>query len=638
MGKGDAMFLVELVMQGVRGIRELARLRFQNGFNFIAAGNETGKTTAVDAMQRLLFPNSQPSAMEGLVSRQTPESSRCALVLFFDDGAYYRVIQDFSKCAVNLSKYNTTSKEFILLHKDWEKSVQVLSGLTTGISEGEYAAIFILRREDMIDHVESSSAPAVTTRLVGPARIAAPSGGKSAANEAKLAELRETLRKAEEAADADYRHQSAKLASGEYIKKLSSLDEIEHKKAEIEASLAELKGCAGLPENIAELIDEQERRQSQKLVDTDELDKALYALNLQLDSIPKVNFFIDKLFIAGIIIGALSMVLGMFVLTVEYRHYFYIGLIAAMVLIAVAWYNGSRKNVQRNIVKQEIDALEKDLAELEKKFIQESSAINAYLSIARAGNAADLKDRAENFRYFVALRADLEEQRLRVLGDLTPEILHQQYDRQQEEIMKLEKAAQALAPYNIDTYSIRQDIERLEGEASSTDTSWNFGTVGHDLPEDFGEPASEQQSGFIAKLAIASKMGNIEMETLIPGVEAAAQRNLAAITGGRYVRIEVGQDGESIVHASDDTRLTYRELSHGTKALVTFCLRTGLVEAIVGKRRLPFILDDALAGFDYVRQQSACQVLRTLGKKTQVILFTSNPALKAAGDAVVELK
>jgi uncharacterized protein YhaN len=80
------------------------------------------------------------------------------------------------------------------------------------------------------------------------------------------------------------------------------------------------------------------------------------------------------------------------------------------------------------------------------------------------------------------------------------------------------------------------------------------------------------------------------------------------------------------------------ELSHGTRHLVYFCLRTGLVEALAGKRRLPFILDDPLAGFDPARQKIAGQILRTLGAKTQVVLFTSNPALRAEGDAASELK
>jgi uncharacterized protein YhaN len=633
------MFLVELVMQGVRGIRELARLRFQSGFNFIAAGNEAGKTTAVDTMQRLLFPNNQPSAMETLVSHKTPDASRGALVVFFDDGAYYRVIEDFSKRAVNLSKYNGASKEFGLLHKDWESTVQVLKGLTSGISEEDYSALFILRREQVADQQGYAAfAPTLNAPFAGPARTTAPSDGKSAANQAKLAELREALRKAEEAADADYRHQSAKLAADEIKKKLSSLEEIDQRKAEIEVSLAELKGCEGLPENLAELIDDQERRQSQKSVDADELNKHLEMLQMQIEAIPKVNLLTDKLFIAGVVIVALSILAGMFVLTAEYGQFFYIGLIAALVLIAAALYNSSRKNAQRKIVKQDIDGLEKEIEELEKKFGQESAAVTACLRDAGATNMADLKDRAENFRYFVALRADIEEQRLRILGDQTPENLHQQYDRQQEEIRELEKAAQTLAPYNIDTYSIRQDIERLEGESPSAGASWDIGMTEENLPREFEVTDAGLRDGFLAKLAVASRMGGIEMETLIPAVEAAAQRNLAAVTGGKYVRIEVGQEGEPLVHTKEDSRLAYGELSHGTKALITFCLRTGLVEAIVGKRRLPFIIDDALAGFDYVRQQSACQVLRALGTKTQVILFTSNPSLKAVGDAVAELK
>ncbi len=58
------MFLVELVLQGVRGIRELARLRFKGGLNFVVAGNESGKTTAADSLQRLLFPSNQTELLE----------------------------------------------------------------------------------------------------------------------------------------------------------------------------------------------------------------------------------------------------------------------------------------------------------------------------------------------------------------------------------------------------------------------------------------------------------------------------------------------------------------------------------------------------------------------------------------------
>lgn len=632
------MFLVELVMQGVRGIRELARLRFQSGFNLVVAGNESGKTTAVDSTQRLLFPNSDPSAMDVLVSRHTPDSSRGALVVCSDDGAYYRVIQDFSKRAVNLSKYNSATKEFSLLHKDWEQTMQFMGRLTTGVPEEDYARIFLLRREQTADRDGSPAfVSAATAPQSQPAKTAAPARGTSAANQAKVAELREMLRKAEEAADADYRYQAAKLALDEIKKKLSSLEEIEQKKTEIEASLAEFKACEHLPENLLELIDDHERRQSQKLADADDLNRELEVLQIQYASVPAANIITDKLFIAGVVIGALSMLAGMFVLTAEDNNYFYIGLILALVLAAAALYNGSRKNAQRRIVKQDIDALEKDIAGLEKKFVQESAAITAHMRALGAATPAELKEQSENFRYFCSLRDDLEEQRQRILGDATSETLREQYAKDHEKVVKLEQAALAVARNNIDPYSIMQDIERLEGETSPAAGAWDFGAGEQDVPGGIGMPVAGE-GGVLAELSVASRVGGIEMETLIPAVEAAAQRNLSSVTNGKYVRIEVGQEGEPVVHTKDDERICYRELSHGTKALVTFCLRTGLVEAIVGKRRLPFVLDDALAGFDHARQQAACQILRMLGTKTQVILFTSNPSLKAVGDAVAEFK
>jgi hypothetical protein len=141
------MFLVELVLQGVRGIRSLVRLRFQSGFNFVAAGNEAGKTTAVDTMQRLLYPSNQDRLLALLVSKQAPDASRAALVMHADDTGYYRIIQDFSKRAVNLSKYNTASKDFILMHKDWDSAVEFMTGVTAGLPEEDFARVFIFRRD-----------------------------------------------------------------------------------------------------------------------------------------------------------------------------------------------------------------------------------------------------------------------------------------------------------------------------------------------------------------------------------------------------------------------------------------------------------------------------------------------------------
>jgi uncharacterized protein YhaN len=636
------MFLVELVMQGIRGFRELARLRFQSGFNLIAAGNEAGKTAAVDSMQRLLFPVDQPSRMASLISRAVPDASRGALVVYGDDGGYYRLIQDFSKRAVNLSKYNPATKEFSLMYKTWESAVPFMAGLTAGITEEEYARIFIIRRDQRA--ASAASRPAAPVAAPHPVhQPAAKKSGKAAASEARLAELRETLRKAEEAADAEYRMQSGKLRLDEIRKKLESLDEIDNKYTEMEARLEELKGCATLPPNLAELIDAHVEQQGKKMADSDDLHEQIAQLKAQLGSMPVANLFADKLFIAGAAVAVLSFIAALAVLTPEQDYFFPLGILVAAILIVAAWYNSTRRSAQRKVVQKEIGALEADRTALEKSFEQGGAAIVACMKSTGSKTTEELKDKVDNYRHFLSLRDEIAEQQQRIYGGVTHKALLEDYQNQQLEVIELEKAARAVAQYAVDTYSIRQDIERIESElptdGSSSASSWDAGAP--DLG-DFGSPdfgtVAPGGTGFLAELGIASRIGAIEMETLIPAVEAAAQRNLTAVTAGKYVRIEIAGDAGPVVHAKDDTAVQASDLSPSTQELISFCIRTGIVEALAGKRRLPLLLDDPLAGFDPMRQKAACQVLRSLGTRTQVILFASNPELKTAGDVFAELK
>jgi len=631
------MFLVELVIQGVRGIRELVRLRFQNGFNVVIAGNESGKTTAVDTLQSLLFPSTQAGTAETLISRFTPDASRSALVVCSDDGLYYRVIQDFVKSAVNLSKYNPATKEFNLLHKDWDNTTKFMTGLMANLSEEDYGKVFVLRRE----HFQNCSLPgapvaAIKSRVSPPNPAPAAVLGETAVR-TRLAELRETLRRAEDAADADYRYQSAKLAYEEINKKLTALDEIEKKNAEIESSLAELKACETLPENLNEVLEDHERHQGQKSADAENLRRELEGLNIQLASTPISNLATNKLFLVGAVLGILSLVVGVYILTDAYAYLFPIGIFISLILMATAWYNSSRKNAQFKALKKEAYAVQNELTELERDAVHDGAIVAAHMRSVGAATTGELKEKAENYRHLRSLLQDREEGRQRILSGVTPESLRQQSQKQQDEVRKLEEAARAVAHHAVDTYSIRQDIERLESELSNSGTAWAGVSGDVDLPTEFNAALSIP-SGGLAELAIASKISGIEIDTLFPAVEAAAQRNLSAVTHGKYIRIEINHNGPMTVHMKDDSVIKFNDLSHGTKALVYFCFRAGLVEALAGKLRLSFVLDDALAGFDPARQQAACQVLRALGAKTQVVFFTSNASLRAADDVAAELK
>lgn len=628
------MFLVELVMQGVRGVRDLVRLRYQSGFNIIVAGNESGKTTSVDTMLRLLFPSNQPGQMDALISRATPDVSRGALVVQADDSVYYRVIQDFSKRAVNLSKYNAATKDFVLTNKDWDSTAQFMSGLTGGIAEGEFARLFVLRR-DHYSTAAGSPEPAATPRTAAP-RAARP-GRDTSGMEARLDELREALKKSEEAADADYRHQSAKLRLDELKKKLDALGELEQRAGEIDAGLETLSGCDTLPEDLKDLLTIHEERQGQKMAKSDELTQDIEDLKMRIDSLPQSGLMSDKLFIVGILLAVLSVVAGLFVLENEQREYFPLGVLASLVPIGIAMYKSSQKGNERKVLRKEMDELQAELSELEKSFEQGGADILKCMEATGSETAAELREKADNYQYFRSLRNDIDEQFHRLAGEAGPDGVRAEFASVEQEVAELETEAAALSPYAIDSYALRQDIERIEMELGGRDADSDLG-----LSDDFGfaapPPAAPRTEGFVTELAIASRISGIEIETLVPAAAAAAQRNFSTVTNGKYVRIDLGDDGGPVVQAKDNSVVSVSEMSHGTRDLLYFCLRTGLVEAIAGKRRLPLVLDDPLAGFDPGRQQAACQILRSLGTKTQVIFLTSNPGLRSAGDAAAELK
>ncbi len=628
------MFIVELVMQGVRGFRELARLRFQPRFNFVLAGNEKGKTTSIDVIKRLLFPDAGRELIGPLVSFYTPDASRAALVAAADDGAYYRIIQDFSKTGVNLSKYDAASKQFVLLRREWEDTAQFMSGLTAGMTEEEFSRLFIFRH----DGIEAGRSGQASAPFVSIPKAVPVSKEASAPQKARLAELREQLRKAEETADVEYRLESAKIKLSEIAKRLESIEENENRFAHLRAEVEALKGCETLPDNLAELLDAHEQVQSEKMMKCDDLRRDIDGLNAQLAGMPKADLMKDPLFIIGVILGAISVIAGLFILTGEYADYFPIGVLVAIALASAGWYRSSKKNAQRRMVAKNIEELEAELAEVEKGFGEGGAGIMAYMQATGSTTTAELREKADNYHHFRSLLREADEDMRRLLAGETVEELRAEYARQQQEIIELERAASAVAEYAVDTYSIRQEIERLESETGESPWGDPLGGPGHDFGSLTAPMTHAQEGVFLAELEIASRIAGIEMETLIAAVVAAAQRNFAGITGGRYPRLEAGHDGDPAVYDTDDRRIPFSDLSHGTRLLLYFCLRAGLVEALAGKLRLPFLLDDPFAGLDPARQAAACQVLRQLSTKTQVILFAANPALRAGGDALIELK
>ena len=107
----------------------------------------------------------------------------------------------------------------------------------------------------------------------------------------------------------------------------------------------------------------------------------------------------------------------------------------------------------------------------------------------------------------------------------------------------------------------------------------------------------------------------------VPQITAQAQRYLSKLTGGRYDRLIIGQDLS--VQAANRNETAVRSAqwrSEGTADQMALALRLAIWVRLNPEG--PLILDDALIRFDNDRLKYAMELLKELGEKRQIILFS----------------
>jgi hypothetical protein len=122
-------------------------------------------------------------------------------------------------------------------------------------------------------------------------------------------------------------------------------------------------------------------------------------------------------------------------------------------------------------------------------------------------------------------------------------------------------------------------------------------------------------------------------------LEETMGSDVAAITGGRYRRIEVDEGSLAfrVYSVERGDWIPAASLSHGTRDQLYLAARLGLVRQITGDHRPPLILDDPFVSFDDGRATRAVQLLKQVGADFQVILLTCSTRYNALADLVVEL-
>ena len=290
---------------------------------------------------------------------------------------------------------------------------------------------------------------------------------------------------------------------------------------------------------------------------------------------------------------------------------------------------------------KEIERLQAELRELEKSFEQGGAKIEACMKATGSATAAELKDKAENYRYFLDMKHDIEEERKRILRiPASVAALQEEYAKQEQEARELEQAAAALAAQ-------RGGHATAFGRTSNgSRPSWPTGVLGT------RRRAGIRRGFRFCRAEPAGRRGRFH-DGDRHREQDRRHRDGDADPGGRgggsaqsdhghrrkYVRIEAGHDGDPIVHAKDDSVVQF--LGTEPRHAGTWSISVsgpGLSKRWPASGDCRFCLTIRSQVSIPADSRPRCQILRALGTKTQVILFTSNPALRAAGDAAAELK
>jgi energy-coupling factor transporter ATP-binding protein EcfA2 len=159
------MYFSELVLQGVRNFAQMQRVPLGQGFTVFYAESGAGKSTVVDVIVHLLYPNPTEPATTAF---QAAAGAPCRVSLMMDAGAdKYRLVKDLVSGSIALTKMDSSTQRFVTVTA---AAAEILQYLTSQLR---------LPQRDILENVylaRDSALPSNMPRVASAPGAAAPTG------------------------------------------------------------------------------------------------------------------------------------------------------------------------------------------------------------------------------------------------------------------------------------------------------------------------------------------------------------------------------------------------------------------------------------------------------------------------------
>ncbi|SON57652.1 hypothetical protein HDIA_4111 [Hartmannibacter diazotrophicus] len=210
----------------------------------------------------------------------------------------------------------------------------------------------------------------------------------------------------------------------------------------------------------------------------------------------------------------------------------------------------------------------------------------------------------------------------------------------EERLARLAQELQALTDEEEEAFIAVQSA-RSRLDAFSADDHFNaFVAAREAAATSLGDAAEQHLELALARDLLEEALRRIRREEQAPLLGHASQA-FALATRGAYVAIESDVDDEGKPQVTgrraDGGLVSVSNMSSGTRDQMFLAFRIAGVERYCREAEpLPFLADDLLVHFDDERSAAALELLASLGRKTQVLLFTHHDMVREASRPLME--
>lgn len=657
------MVILELAVQGVKGLAPSVRVTFKQGYTLLQAQSAGGSIwRLIDA---LCYSDGRSDTSD-LVAPGAAQA-RAGLTFQGRDGQTYRLVRELGGPGT-LAKMDGTGK-FMPISSDAAEISQYLRATVGLPTRGAYEQAFSISagtwpsQRKAAPPKNSGSFPALQKTTgnfpalqktsgnfpalkSAPEPVASPGVQPAAdvnAARATLAELQKELAATQEIDELQFRLDGLQKRTFDLGQKVREVEGLKQQAAQAaqSAQSAPSPAALGLPENVAERAarwEHLEKERDEKLRRLEKEREQFLGKNL---SVPPL--YQDITFMASMAVGLLTLVLGL-ALGGHWRYLCLLdipafGLAAVM---AIRWVGDLQSTESLGRRKSHYDEREKQIHDA---FENEVLSVKTAMKLLSVGTPGELVDLFAQRQLLERQMQDAAARLKELEQDPTLAAAQQELAGVQQEQQQIEARLGQLSGYGRPSHAVEAEIEDLK---ASIDAALNPKPAAAPAPAPAAPtPAPQAMSAAAAPLGQAvqpaedpipklldtcTDLFGVDVPTLGGMLATRASQYLAALTERRLSAIEIGHQGQAAV-ATATGKVQAGLLDAVDRDLLFLAVKVALMEKYAERAKLPYLVDDAFGAFNPNQVALIGRVLKHLGSKAQVLHLTPSPATEALADA-----